>query len=275
MKYSRAAGFLSSEVHYFEVSENFTEYYEEGDYADTPEFLAKQASYSQEFLNFLIILCEDFKYLDEVLMFLTVIFGVITNIICIVVFARPNFKKTNMGIYYINLSVWNIIYLLLYMLVFDSYNVYYIDVKLLSEVVCKISVFLQNFLRQIPPWFEVYLTFDRYLAVCHPQKLKKIRDRKYITPICFLIIFILAIINIESFWYRLNHHVKPSHEGVSSVQLGYHPYVNVSPNYYISKCMAKESVALSVDVMSILFRFIIPAFLMCISYMHYLLLQHH
>jgi len=264
MNILKAGGFVDSEVHVFVAPENFTEYYEEGDYADSAEFLAKQASYTQEFLNFLIILCEDFKYLDEVLMFITVIFGVITNILCIVVFARPNFKKTNMGIYYINISAWNIIYLLLYMLVFDSYNVYYIDLKLLSEAVCKITVFLQNFLRQIPPWFEVYLTFDRYLAVCHPTKYKKIRERKYITPICFLLVALLAIANIESFWYHLNHHVKPSHEGISSVQLGYHPYVNVSKGYYISKCMAKESIALSVDVISIMFRFVLPAFLMCV-----------
>ena len=265
MKLVKAGGgFISSEIHVFEKPENFTEYYEEGDYADTPEFLAKQASYSQEFLNFLIILCEDFKYFDEVLMFLTVIFGVITNIMCIVVFARPNFKKTNMGIYYINLSVWNIIYLIFYMLVIDSHNAYNVDIQLLSDIICRVSVFLQNVIRQIPPWIEVYLTFDRYLAVCHPQKLKKIRERKYITPICFVIVAVLSLLGIESFWYHLSHHVKPSHEGLSSVQLGYHPYVNVSPNYYISKCMAKESIALSVDVMSILFRFIIPAFLMCI-----------
>jgi len=154
-------------------SEYFHDYYEEGDYEDTVEFLAKEASYSQEFLNFLITLCEDFKYFDEVLMFITVIFGVLTNIVCIVVFSRPNFKKTNMGIYYINLSVWNIIYLLFYMLVIDSHNAYNIDIQLLSEIVCKLSVFLQNVIRQIPPWIEVYLTFDRYLAVCHPHKLKK------------------------------------------------------------------------------------------------------
>ncbi len=71
------------------VIDNFTEYYKEGDYADSAEYLAKKTSYSQEFLNFLIILCEDFKYFDEVLMFITIIFGVITNI---VVYSRPNFQ---------------------------------------------------------------------------------------------------------------------------------------------------------------------------------------
>ena len=243
---------------------NTTEYYGEGDYADTEEFLAKEHSYTQEFLNFIKILCEDFKEIDEFLMYSTVAFGVITNLLCIIVFARPNFKKTNMGVFYINISVWNIIFLLFYMLVIDSHNTFNYNVALFSDVVCKFSVFLKRVIREMPPWIEAYLTVDRYLAVCHPHKLKKFRDRKYITPICLALFAILSVLSIENFWYHLKHHIKPSHEGISTSQLGYMPYINVSEHAFISKCTTSEDHALFSDLVSIFLRVLIPGLIMCV-----------
>jgi hypothetical protein len=247
-----------SDLTYYEDL-NITEYYGEGDYQDT-----QVHTYTQEFLNFIKILCEDFKEIDEFLMYTTVAFGVLTNILCIIVFARPNFKKTNMGVFYINISAWNIIFLLFYMLVIDSHNTFNYNVALFSDTVCKLSIFFKRVIREMPPWIEAYLTVDRYLAVCHPHKFKKFRDRKYITPICFGLFAFLCVISIENLWYHVKHHIKPSHEGISTAQLGFEPYINVSEHLFLSKCTTNEALALTSDLISILLRVILPGFLMCI-----------
>ena len=254
---------LKAELVYYD-EKNMTEYYGDGDYADTAEFLARENSYTQEFLTFIKDLCDDFKEVDEFLMYSTVAFGVITNLLCIIVFARPNFKKTNMGVFYINISVWNIIFLLFYMLVIDSHNTFNYNVALFSDAVCKLSIFLKRVIREMLPWIEAYLTVDRYLAVCHPHKLKKFRDRKYITPICLALFAILSVLSIENFWYHLKHHIKPSHEGISTSQLGYMPYINVSEHAFISKCTTSEDHALFSDLVSIFLRVLIPGLIMCV-----------
>ena len=214
--------------------------------------------YSHELIIFIKKLCEVFKHVDKILMFSTVLFGVITNILCIIVFARPNFKKTNMGSFYINISVWNIIFLLFYMLVMDSQQTFNYNVALFNDAVCKFAVFFTRVVRELPPWIETYITVDRYLDICHPSKFSKLRDKNYITPTCLGFFVILSIISIENFWYYIRNHVDPS--GISTTDLGFEPF----KNKFISKCTTEKMNAVFSDTVSVLFRSIIPEFTICV-----------
>ncbi len=150
------------------------------------------------------------------------------------------------------------------MLVSDSNSTFNIQLDLENNFACVTSVYFKRVVREMPPWIEVYLTTDRYFAVCHPQKFKAIRQRKYINPICLIIFLILCILSIENFWYFIDKYVKAASQGVSTSQLGFKTYINVSNNFNISKCTSNEINAFFSDLISVALRVIIPGLLMSI-----------
>jgi hypothetical protein len=223
-----------------------------------------QTIYSQDVLRLIKNICVLIKYVNAILMHSTVIFGVLTNILCIIVFAKPNFKKTNMGVFYINISVWNIIFLIFYLLVIDSQHTFNFNVSLIDEIVCKFSIFLKRVIREMPPWIDTYITLDRYLSICHPHKLKKIRNKEYITPTCLGLFVFLSLISIENFWYNIKDHINPVDSGISTAEIGFEPYINETNQTFISKCTVDAINAIFCDLVSILFRSIIPELVICI-----------
>jgi hypothetical protein len=156
--------------------------------------------YSYEILHLLHVICEDFFHLDEALLAILIPMGVFGNALCIYMYRRKNMVKSNLSPFNINISVWNIIYTLYFLLVIESDHIYNgFNIEFAHEYLCPIVVYLKQVLRQIPIWLEVYLTFDRFCSICYPNKFKWVRKREHITPICFLVIFICGVVNIEHF----------------------------------------------------------------------------
>ena len=185
--------------------------------------------YSQEVLHLIHEICVDFFYLDDVLLAIIVPIGVFGNALCIYMYRRKNMVKSNLSPFNINISVWNIIYILYFLLVIESDHLYHYNLEFASDAACPILVYFKQVLRQIPIWLEVYLTFDRFCSICYPNKFKWVRKREHITPICFLLIFICCVLNIEHFWFHLDHNIPlwPDGIGVSTEILGYHAPVYI------------------------------------------------
>ncbi len=188
-------------------------------------------SYSYEVLLEIQEICDDFTYLNDVLLFILMPMGVFGNALCIYMYRRKNLVKSNLSPFNINISAWNIIYMIYFMFVIESEQIYGgWEIEFVHDYVCVAVVFFKQVLREIPIWFEVYLTVDRFFSICYPNKLKWLRKREHITPICFLLIFICCVLNVENLWYYLEFEVPlwPDGEGVSTEFLGYKAPLNIT-----------------------------------------------
>ena len=85
---------------------------------------------------------------------ITVPLGVILNAFSIYIYSRPNLNKTTMGFYYINLTVWNTIVLLLYLFVVDTKSMNY-DMSVYSNFSCIVFMLLTKLPRQSNQMFIV------------------------------------------------------------------------------------------------------------------------
>jgi hypothetical protein len=81
--------------------------------------------------------------IDHWCLILTVPLGIALNILSIGIYARLDMPKSNMSFLYINLSVWNAFVLIYYFFVMDSKSLMGYDLVKISEIGCKMIVFIR------------------------------------------------------------------------------------------------------------------------------------
>lgn len=106
-------------------------------------------------------------------------------------------------------------------------------------MLCKLLTFSRRFIIHASCWVTVFITIDRYLAICHQNRFK-FMSKKSIEALLILAIFlILAVLNIPNFFYYL-----PPRSG--------------------AVCTADQVASMSSEFISILVRNLIPLTLMLI-----------
>ena len=94
------------------------------------------------------------------------IFGIVSNIISLLIFIRPNLnKKTNTGFLYSILCVLNMIAI--------AEDTFVYRPKLFNYVVelpCNLELFIRKCLLDSLPWIQVLICFDRFIATTFPGK---------------------------------------------------------------------------------------------------------
>ena len=112
--------------------------------------------------------------------------GLFGNFLALVIFLRKKLSKMSK--------------LLRILIIFDSFgllqilqqymkNEFQIDVRTLSDLSCKLSVYFAYLVRPISAWLLVYICFERFLIIKHPSKYLFLK--KSSTQISFAILVVL------------------------------------------------------------------------------------
>ena len=102
--------------------------------------------------------------------------GILGNVFSFFIYTRPNLnKKTNTGFLYGLLCILNIIFMLYFVLVFQSSNLF----KYTVTLPCGLVTYLLRITFCLVPWMQVIISFDRFIVVVYPLR-KKFMSKKVI-----------------------------------------------------------------------------------------------
>ena len=169
--------------------------------------------------------------------------GLITNLICIIVFTRRNLNKTNMGFYCMCIAISNMITLLFYMFVTQSKFVLGIELETSSDIACKVIMLLRRTIRELSPAIESLLTIDRFLVVFYPNRFKWINKRRTILIAICAVYFFLVLVSIGNMLYFV---------------------ANNSSSLSKKICTSSKWIVLSSDIISTVMRTFLPCSIMFI-----------
>ena len=124
--------------------------------------------------------------------------GVVGNTFSFLIYTRPNLNKTtNTGFLYAWLSLINLVFILYFVLVYQSKTLLSYSVTL----PCGLVNYIYRVMFCTVPWMQVIISFDRLIAVVFPHK-KKYMSKKVIFIIFNLSIRFLYLIVLSNFsWY--------------------------------------------------------------------------
>lgn len=175
--------------------------------------------------------------------------GIVTNMICILIFSRSNMNKTNMGFFNILLALSNILTLLFYMFLQNSSSLFGYDLSLSSDLCCKLYFYLRRNIRELAPTIECLLSFDRFINVCYPKRFNIFANKIFRLKLILFVLFVLAVLNIENLFFYLN--VKYTNSSGGKIR-------------EIRVCTASESILIASDMISAVLRTFIPFVIMTV-----------
>jgi hypothetical protein len=102
--------------------------------------------------------------------------GVLGNVLSFYIYTRPNLnKKTNTGFLYAWLCLLNLIFMLYFVLVSQSFTLFNYRISL----PCGVANYLLRLTSCFVPWMQVIISFYRFISVIYPLKklliTKKVR----------------------------------------------------------------------------------------------------
>ena len=121
---------------------------------------------------------------------LTISIGIPGNIISILIFIKPCLNnKTNTCLLYTLLCALNLIAIIFNPLVKNSYIFIHYNIPLPFDS----DALIETILLQMLSWFQVLITFDRFIAVVYPIKGVRIMSKKWVLYSIILGMFIVII----------------------------------------------------------------------------------
>ena len=119
--------------------------------------------------------------------------GIIGNVLAFLVYSRKFFSKTSCGFYFKAISISDTIYLVLFFIEFMALSLD-IDLKVYSDVSCKLIWFLSYIPPTISSWIEALVSFDRMINITAPKRLLFLRRRKFSNVLLIAVIAVQTII---------------------------------------------------------------------------------
>lgn len=179
--------------------------------------------------------------------------GLILNIVTIIVFIRHRMNtKTNMGLFYVSLGVYDSIALLNSILFIQFLPSLDVDLPALSHFACHFFSIYRRTAIQTPSWMLVIITLDRFRSVCYPTKFRFMEKRKFILKAVFLLFFVIFFINIDHGWFYLV--IRQTNRVLID------PVLNISVNLTTKKkiCTASPLLLSITDIKMVFMRSYIP-----------------
>jgi hypothetical protein len=169
--------------------------------------------------------------------------GIITNVIAIYIFTRPNLNKTAMGTYSSFIGCGNILALVFFIFIQNSTLTLGVNLLNTSDPACRMVYLFRRVIREIAPMVETLLTVDRSIEVFFPMKFSFLKKKLVILGIVLSSCALLFLLSFENALYNL--------------------VVTVGANNKTSaSCTATAAVSISSDVVSSLLRTYIPSGIM-------------
>ena len=125
--------------------------------------------------------------------------GILGNILALIILCRPKMRRSSSAIYLIVLAFADAITLIL--LLISNLNRYYVNLKLDSDIWCKLHSFIAGSASSSSVWLTIAVTAERFVAVCFPLKASTLCTRKTagITTTCITMSVLLYC--IQEFWF--------------------------------------------------------------------------
>ncbi|CAF3504358.1 unnamed protein product [Rotaria socialis] len=128
------------------------------------------------------MLLEISTQLARIVLISLMILGTIRNVLNLFIFTRPRFLRSSCTLYFIAVSINNII--AIYVSIFNRLLIggFSIDVGLSSTIVCKLRPYIGYVILALLPYFYVLTCFDRYCSssasvICRPWSNKTMAKR--------------------------------------------------------------------------------------------------
>ncbi|CAF3548361.1 unnamed protein product [Rotaria socialis] len=128
------------------------------------------------------MLLEISTQLARIVLISLMILGTIRNVLNLFIFTRPRFLRSSCTLYFIAVSINNII--AIYVSIFNRFLIdgFSIDVGLSSTIVCKLRPYIGYVILALLPYFYVLTCFDRYCSssasvICRPWSNKTMAKR--------------------------------------------------------------------------------------------------
>lgn len=191
-------------------------------------------------------------YLNDVNTQLTVYFMIISssiglpsNLISAWLFVRimkknKNNNNNNMGFLCLIQSVFEFQFILVQLTLLRSTPlIFSTNLSNKTDFSCKLLTFLRRFTPHASCGVMAFITIDRYLAVCYPNRFVFMRKKSSLALLILGIFIILALVNFPNFFFYL-----PPKQG--------------------STCTANPQLSVITDLIAILFRTVIPLAVMIV-----------
>lgn len=108
-------------------------------------------------------------FLYNILPICIVVFGLLGNLICFVVFSRRKFKRISLNFLLRVMTITDSISLLQILPTYFKYSRFNFDIRTVSGLSCKMFVYFKYFICPVKGWILVIIAFERYLSVQYPR----------------------------------------------------------------------------------------------------------
>jgi hypothetical protein len=169
--------------------------------------------------------------------------GIVSNMMAIYIFTRPNLNKTAMGTYSSFIGCGNILALIFFIFIQNSQLTLGVNMLNTSDPACRMVYLFRRVIREIAPMVETLLTVDRSIVVFFPTKFTFLQKKLVILGIVLAGCVLLFILSFENAMYHL------------VVTVG-------SNNKTSASCTATAAVSIASDVVSSVMRTYIPSAVM-------------
>lgn len=179
--------------------------------------------------------------------------GLLLNFVTILIFIRHRLNtKTNMGLFYVSLGVYDSIALLNSILFIQFLPSLGVDLPALSHFGCHFFSIYRRTAIQTPSWMLVIITLDRFRSVCYPTRFKFMEQRKFILKVVILLFFVIFLINIDHGWFFLVTR--------QTNRVFFNPVLNISVNSTVKKkiCTSSPLLLSITDIKMVFMRSYIP-----------------
>ncbi len=179
--------------------------------------------------------------------------GLILNLIGIIVFNTKSFKKKSIGLYNRIIIVVNNCAIIIGCLSYTPLY-FYQNPFLWSLASCKILHFLQHSFTVLSSLLDMMITFDRMIRISFPRRFEIIKKHKSIIFIAFVFFILSFGLNAICFQYKIQETI------LSDTSLRNQTNVTVTLS-----CIADYSILLSKNIITIIFRILLPFTVMIVS----------
>lgn len=174
-------------------------------------------------------------------------FGILFNIIQIVIFSRKKLISTNMAFYFILIALFDIFILILGLIYFLSFITNIKQAIIISSSLgCKLFSFLFRFLFQASSWLNLFVTLDRLILIAFKNRFPILKNKNLHYIFVFVFFILLTGINSTNFLFEIEIQ---ANNGTNKTELS-------------KFCVAPSLVTIIRDVTSQALRIYIPFVLM-------------
>jgi hypothetical protein len=192
----------------------------------------------------------------DIAFFYCIIFGtvgLVANVIGILVFKRKAFANKAIGIYNIIIANVNNCVIIISLI---SYSPLYFNQNplLWSSASCKILHFLQHTFTVLSSLLDMMITFDRMIRISFPSKFMALKKQSNVIFITLCFLFLSIGLNSFCFKYKI--------QDTSFIDTSFD---NQTTESIMPSCMLDYSLLLSLNIITIIIRIILPFTVMIVS----------